>query len=154
MIKIIGVGLWVCLVTLAASYGAVYFSADKHVEVAKDTPAGKLETIKTRMISVPIVGDGALHGYVMMQFVFTMDAAAAKSMRTAPELIFADEAFKTIYVTNTPDFRNFRKQDLQGLTKTITDSVNKRFGAALVQDVLIQELSFVPKDRLRGGGRS
>ena len=35
---------------------------------------GGLESVKTRMISVPVVADGAIHGYVMAQFVFTVDS--------------------------------------------------------------------------------
>ena len=32
------------------------------------------------MISVPVIGEGAIHGYVMAQFVFTVDGKAMKHL--------------------------------------------------------------------------
>ena len=35
---------------------------------------GGLETVRTRMISVPVIRSGAIQGYVLAQFSFTADA--------------------------------------------------------------------------------
>ncbi|MCK9911338.1 hypothetical protein MXD81_19460, partial [Microbacteriaceae bacterium K1510] len=44
-----------------------------------------------------------------------------------------------------------KKQDLQALTAAIKERVNQRFGEPLVEDVLIEKLTFVPKDEVREG---
>ena len=105
------------------------------------------------MISVPVVGDGAIHGYVMAQFIFNVNVATAKRLPIKADMLLLDEAFKTIYAGDVVDFRHFRKQDLSRLSKGIAENANKRFGMQLVEDVLIQELNYIPKDQVRGGRR-
>ena len=65
--------------------------------------------------------------------------------------VVLDEAFRTIYAGESVDFRQFKKQDLPGLSKQIGDNVNKRLGTRLVDDVLVQELNYIAKDHVRGG---
>jgi hypothetical protein len=159
MVRLIVSGLWVCFVALASCYGAVFWQTAAHAPAAEpeaaaaDSGQAVLESIKTRMISVPVVGDGAIHGYVMAQFVFNVNAAIANRLPVKADMLLLDEAFKTIYAGDVVDFRHFKKQDLPGLSKGIAANVNKRFGVHLVEDVLIQELNYIPKDQVRGGRR-
>ena len=151
MIKLILCGLWVCLVTLGSTYAAVSWHTARAPQPEAQKLFGGLETVKTRMISVPVVADGAIHGYVMAQFVFTADAKVMKNLSVKPDVFLLDEAFKAIYGGETVDFRTFKKQDLPALSKQIGDSVNKRLGVHLVDDVLVQELNYIAKDHVRGG---
>ena len=153
MIKLILSGLWVCLVTLASTYAAVSWLAPRAPEPETQTQKlqGGLESVKTKMISVPVVADGAIHGYVMAQFVFTVDSKTMKHLSIKPDVFLVDEAFKAIYSGETIDFRKFKKRDLQGLSKQIGDNVNKRLGVRLIEDVLVQELNYIAKDHVRGG---
>lgn len=153
MIKLVLSGLWVCLVTLASTYAAVSWHTARTPEPEVQKLFGGLESVRTRMISVPVVADGAVHGYVMAQFVFTVDANAMKRMPVKPDVFLLDEAFKTIYGSDRIDFRQARKQDLPGLSKDIADNVNKRLGVALIDDVLIQEFNYVSKADVRDGGK-
>ncbi len=152
MIKLILAGLWVCLVTLASTYAAISWHT-KHAPQQGESQKlfGGLESVRTKMISVPIVGDGGIHGYVMAQFIFTVDAKVMNRMSVKPDVFLLDEAFKAIYGAQNIDFRSFKKQDLAGLSKQIAESVNKRLGLALIDDVLIQELNYIGKDNVRGG---
>jgi len=171
MIKLLLAGLWVCLVTLGATYGVVVWYAPgsaSHDAHAAGPPAagggheaaasshgggggGGGDAIKTRMISVPIVADNAIQGYVMAQFAFTVDGKVLKQLPVKPDAYLVDEAFKTIFAGKGIDFRQFKKQDLPGLTKDIAEGVNKRLGVRLIGDVLVQELNYIPKDQVRGG---
>jgi hypothetical protein len=151
MIKLILSGLWVCLVTLLSTYAVVAWQTARAPETETQKLFGGMESVKTRMISVPVVADGAIHGYVMAQFVFTVDAGVMKRLSVKPDVFLLDEAFRTIYGGESVDFRQFKKQDLAGLSKQIGDSVNKRLGVRLVDDVLIQELNYIAKDHVRGG---
>lgn len=154
MIKIIFAGLWACLVTLAASYAAVSWQAGHAAPHAEpERLYGGLETVRTRMISVPIIRTGAIQGYVMAQFSFTADAATLKRLSLKADVVVLDEAFKAIYSEDTLDFRDMKKQDLGGLAKRIVEGSNQRFGTKIVDDAFIQEFSYVPKDGIRSGKR-
>lgn len=152
MIKMIVAGLWVCIITLGAAYGAFQWQANQKPDTEHKPKAPK-EAVKTRMISVPIIMDGALQGYVMAQLNFTVDAKIYKEMPIKPQEYLLDEAFKVIYSEGGIDFRNAKKQDLVGMTNKIAENTNARFGQQLVEDVLIQELNYLPKDQARGGKR-
>ncbi len=151
MIKTIIAGIWVCIVTLGAAYGAFQWQANQKPDDNK--PKIQKEAVKTRMISVPIILEGALQGYVMAQLTFTIDSKINKEMAIKPQEYLLDEAFKVIYSEGGIDFRNAKKQDLVGMTTRIADNTNKRLGQPLVEDVLIQELNYLPKEQARGGGK-
>lgn len=165
MIKLMLAGLWVCLVTLGSTYAVVIWRAAASApqeaaaapatggahETAAAPHGGSGDAIKTRMISVPIVADNAIQGYVMAQFAFTVDGKVMKQLPVKPDVFLVDEAFKAIFAGHGIDFRQFKKQDLPGLTKEIADNVNKRLGVHLIGDVLVQELNYIPKDQVRGG---
>jgi hypothetical protein len=155
MIRLVLAGAWVCLVTLLSTYAAVSWQTAKS---APETAEGQklfssLESVRTRMISVPVIADGAIQGYVMAQFLFTADGNVMKRMPVKPDVFLLDEAFKAIYGGESIDFRSFKKGDLGVLAKRITEGVNKRLGTPLIEDVLVQELNYIPKDHVRGGLR-
>jgi hypothetical protein len=181
MIRLLLCGLWVCLVALGSTYAVVSWPAATaapeahatapasekahgkpakgHAASAKghgSKPAGLpdgMEAIKTRMISVPIVADNAVQGYVMAQFAFIVDGKVMEHLAIKPDVFLVDEAFRAIFEGSSIDFRRFKKQDLRGLTKEIAGNVNKRLGVRLIDDVLVQELNYITKDQVRGGHR-
>jgi hypothetical protein len=152
MIRLLTIGFWVCLVTLASAYAGVYWRTSARApqpEAAKHS--GGVETVRTKMLSVPIIADGAIQGYVMAQFVLTVDSKVTKSLSVKPDVFFRDEAYRAIFAGTNVDFRNFKKQDLAGLAKQIAQGVNDRVGVRVIEDVLVQELNYVPKSAIRGG---
>jgi hypothetical protein len=151
MIKLILVGVWVCAATIISAYFTMNMKQTQTVDQKTDKLTGGAETVKTKMISVPVIADGVIQGYVIAQFVFVMDAKMLKRMTVQPEVFLLDEAFSTIYTGGAIDFRNVAKQDLKLLAKTIEDRVNARLGGKYVQDVLIEELNYMSKDEAREG---
>jgi hypothetical protein len=160
MIKIIIAGLWTCLVTLAACYAAVSWQAGSTVAESEPDRGGHggghgngLETVRTRMISVPVIRSGAIQGYVMAQFTFTANGKTLKQLPIKADLVVVDEAFKAIYSDDTFNFRYMKPQDLAGLAKRIVESSNQRFATHVLEDVFFQEFSYVNKDGIRSGGK-
>jgi hypothetical protein len=153
MIKVILTGLWVCAATMGAAYlGAIWQRpaaavADKSGHGA----ASDLVPIRTRMLSVPVVAEGGIRGYVVAQFAFTAQAKVMKEMPIKPDMYVLDEAFQLIFSGEFIDFRQFKKQDMLALGKKVAENVNKRLGTTVVEDVMVQELNYVPKDSVRGG---
>ena len=151
MIKTLLVGIWLCAVTLGAAYGVMMMQMDKEAPAEESKPVA-LEQRQTKMLNVPIINNGAVDGYVLAQFAFTVEAEKAKELSTKPELILVDEAFKLIYSGEVVDFRHLRRSDIGELSKIILENVNKRLGQNLVHEVLVQELNYLPKEQLRSSG--
>ena len=152
MIKPILTGVWVCSATMGSAYLGVVWQRPAVVSDRPDQgPSSDLVPIRTRMISVPVVADGAIRGYAVAQFAFTSPAKLMKQLAVKPDLYVLDEAFQLIFSGELVDFRQFKKQDLSTLGKKIAENVNKRLGIRVVEDVLVQELNYVPKDNVRGG---
>jgi hypothetical protein len=153
MIRLLLAGIWASVLSLAAAYAMMHWSQNPAAAIIASGEK-KLEEVRTRAINVPIIGEGTVQGYMVAQFVFTVDATALKEMKINPEVYLLDEAFKTIYANEQINFQNIKKQDLPLLAKRLGDNVNKRLGAEIVQDVLIDQLAYIPKKDVRGPSRS
>src|SRR5690606_28240727 len=138
-------GLWLTGVTIASSYAAAYFLTDLHktAEIAELVPG--LDYERTNPISVPMIENGSVQGYVVAKFVFTMDSDTLRSLAVPPHPYVVDEAFRTIYADEALNFRHLERYDLDALTDRIRDSVNTRLGKPLLRDLLIEELAFHDK---------
>ena len=142
--KAILVGLWVAIVSLGSAYGAAMYWPTGKKEAAE--PPAVLQHQKTRVLNVPIVSEGAVQGFMAMQFEFTMEAAALRTAPVPPEVYLLDEAFRTVYADSTLDFHNLQKYDIGSLTKHLVSGTNARLGAPLIKDVLIVDFSYIPKE--------
>ena len=151
MIRLIAAGMWICLVTALSSYAATLWHTQTSPEEEVNKLFGGLESMQTSMLSVPIVADGAVQGYVVAQFTFTMNSDVVRRMSVKPDVFLLDAAFRSIYGGDPATLRGVRKQDLQQLTTAIKERANVRFGSSLIEDVLIEKYSYVPKDEVRDG---
>lgn len=142
MIRLILIGVWASLITIASNYGALYFrQAYANKEAA--APAPVLETRKTKEINVPKVRDGVVKGYVVMQFSYIVDAAALKKAPLSPDAFVADAAFRYIYDDESIDFARLEKVDLHALAASIVKNVNARLKADVLTDIAFQEFTFM-----------
>ncbi|WP_068316668.1 hypothetical protein [Polycladidibacter hongkongensis] len=147
MLRIVIVGLWICAVTLAASYGTAMYKTGNDPMVKKEAHLEGLDYKKTDSFSVPVLEDGKVHGYIIAQFVYTVDAVTLDKLAVPPEAFVVDEAFRLIYSKADKRFAQLGKSDLHELTEQIRGQVNERFGVELIQDLLVQEFTFhVPKE--------
>jgi hypothetical protein len=142
MIKTLFVGVWACLITLAASYEAtIYLQARaNHPASAAAAPS---EARKSKEINVPIIRDGAVKGYVVAQFSYVVDLAVEKTLPVPPESYFVDEAFRYIYSDEKIDFSHLDKLELGKLTQTLRQRVNARVNAEVLTDVGIVECTYL-----------
>ncbi len=149
--KILLTGLWVVLVALGAAYGmALYLPSTSETGKAAAAAPAPLQTQKTRVINVPVVTGGALHGFVSAQFVYTQDGNLAKTLQIQPDVYLLDEAFRAIYSDTAFDPDHVERYDLKKLTAGLVKSTNDRLGVPIVKDVLIENFSYIDKDSNRG----
>lgn len=147
MIKMLILGIWASVVSLGAAFGVMTWQNSKNDEVVVPQPP-VATLLRTKTISVPILIDGQVRGYVVSRFEFTADPEKMRSSGATPESLVADEAFKVIYSRSASDVQIAKKHDLQALTKSIGDGVNERFGGALIKDVLIESWSYLSREDL------
>ena len=145
--KLVLAGLWVTAVALGTAYGVAIYLPGAGAASAKPAAAPVvLQSQKTRVINVPIVVDGTVHGFVAVQFVFTEDSALLKTFPVGPDVYLLDEAFRTLYSDTKLDPDHIERYDLQKLTAHLVQSTNERLGAPLVKDVLIENFAYIDKD--------
>ena len=149
MIKLLATGLWASVVTLGAVFGVLEWQKNARTGDGAQAEV-KIEEYRTKAINVPIIGNGDIQGYMVAQFVFTVDALAMRKLAIDPEIYVLDEAFKTIYAGEQINFQNMKKQDLPALAKALADNVHGRLGLPIVQEVLIDQLSYIPQREMRG----
>ncbi|MBY6240595.1 flagellar basal body-associated protein FliL [Methylosinus sp. Sm6] len=156
MLRLLLIGIWTCSVTLASTYGAAYWKAHR-AGPAPEAQAEKLEVRKVKPISVPIISEGQLKGYISAEFSYVVVApekshggghggGEAEGAGLDPDSYVMDEAFRRIYADNKLDFRHIEKFDLNAFTHELTRRVNDRLGFALVRETLVKSFAFVPKD--------
>jgi hypothetical protein len=142
VIKTLFVGIWACLVTLAASYEAASLMqarANRPVVVV----AGPSEPRRSKEINVPVIRDGVVKGYVVVQLSYVVDLVVARTLPVPPEAIFADETFRFIYDDERIDFTHLDKIQLSKLTSNIMKNVNARMKADVITDVGVIECTFL-----------
>jgi len=149
MIRIILVGVWACLTTLAAGYAANHLREAIAHHAVEARPAESRQAKKTREINVPKIRDGAIKGYIVAQFSYVVDGAAASKVPLSPDPFIVDEAFRYLYNDNTLDFDHLEAFDLDKLTKTVANNVNARLGVPVVKEVGIQEFTFLSSAQIK-----
>ncbi len=151
MIRILFVGVWVLAVALGATYGGAAYHAQKAAEPKEPAPA-KLQVVRVRPVTVPVIVGGVLKGYVSAELAFVREAVekdkhgAAAAAAIDPESFIMDETFRVIYGENKVDFSHIEKVDLDALTKQIATRVNARLADSPVKEILIKGLAFIPKE--------
>ena len=138
------IGLWVLVVGLGTSYAVA--SLDGGAKQPGDLAKPVLQLEKTRVINVPMIANGAVRGFIVAQFGYTVEAAKAKALPVAPDAFLLDEAFRAIYTDDKLDFLHLEKYDIDGFTGRLVAAANKRLGADIVHDVLIQDFTFISKE--------
>jgi flagellar basal body-associated protein FliL len=155
MIKIIAIGLWVCIATLGSSYVmASMQSSAPEGEEGKPPPSYfvGLDYKKTDGITVPIIANDKVQGYVLANFVYTIDGEMASSLSVPPDPFILDEAYRAVYSTSNFDFEHPERFDLAALTASIKTAVNARYKKDVVDDVLIEQFDFLPRNETGGEG--
>jgi flagellar basal body-associated protein FliL len=132
------------LSTVGGVYGAVFWKTSANAPVNKEEQS-KLQTMKTHMISVPILTDGQVLGYVVARLQFTADADLIKASSVQPEAFVADQAFRLIYETTPDDIKKGRKRVFKELSANIISGVNARLGRDVVKDIMIDSWTYLSK---------
>ncbi len=92
---------------------------------------------------------GVLHGYLVVQFAYATDREVTDPEHFTVETLLHDEAFRILYSDATIDSRTLEKYDLAGFKGSLLARLRSRLTSESIQDILINEFSFVPNTLLR-----
>ena len=142
MIKTLFIAAWACLITLAASYGIHAFmqtraNAPPPAEVAAS------ETRKTKEINIPIIRNGAVRGYVVLQLSYIVDVAVARKLPVEPDAFVIDEAFRYVFDDDKIDFAHLDNIELDKMTRLVVQRVNARMKTEVITDMGVLECNFL-----------
>ena len=145
------IGLWGCLVAAGSSYAVVFMQNKKATAVAEApaVPADKLERRKAPPLTVPVVLEGRLQGYLIVQLALMGMAQGMKLQAVPPEVLLSSEAFNILFSDDRIDFRKLEKYDLKAFTEEARSRLVKRVGEGVVTEVMVDDFNYVSKDDLR-----
>jgi hypothetical protein len=149
MIRLLLIGLWVCILTAGASYAVVYMGENGSLLPQREEYLDGLQYQKTRVLSIPMVENGSVRGYIVAQFVYTVEGRTLHQLSVPPEPFVVDEAFRKIYADDSMDFRKLARYDLTILTAAIKQRVNERMHGDIVKDVLVEDFNYVAKEEFQ-----
>ncbi len=152
MTRLLAAGLWLCATVFLSSHLAASWRVERLAGSAQEeTYFRGVSYEKTRPISVPIVRDGAIRGYVVAQFVYTIDSEDLRMLGVPPESFILDETFQLLFTDESIDFTNLRAFDMRAFLADLALRVNTRLGAPVVREVLVEEFNFVDPSQIRAG---
>jgi hypothetical protein len=144
MMKSLFVALWSAAVLVSASLGANYvMKMQQSAKEAAKSGGEAFDTRKSRELNVPIIRDGAVKGYVVVQLNYVVDLGAAKKLPAPPDPFVTDETFQYIYGDDRIDFRHLDRVDIGAMTDALMQRVNTRLRANVVTDMGVAEFYFI-----------
>lgn len=153
MLKLAVIGVWVILVTAGATFTSVLLSSSGG-DSGERKPDMGIENLSTEMMSIPVIRDGDVTGYMVVQLSFAADRAVLEEDKFDPLPFLKDAAFRTMFSDPGMDVRHLRKKDLDTLTAAIAQEANRRLGMEVILNVLFQEINYVRKDDIRNNRAS
>lgn len=149
MIRTFLVALVAALASLGSSYAVGRYVAARRAAPHEAHAEAAVEQKKTRIINVPILAKGQVQGYVVAQFLYSVDVAAMHKTAASPEPYILDEAFRMIYGDERLDFAKLKRVDLGKFTAELRLRVAKRLGSDAIREILVQDFNYVSKDDIR-----
>jgi hypothetical protein len=150
VIKTLFVAVWSCLVMVGGGFGASYMLKMKAAKEASKPADAAFETRKSKELNIPIIRDGAVKGYVVVQLNYVVDLDAAKTLPAPPEAFVIDETFQYIYGDDKIDFAHLDRVDIGKMTETLIQRVNTRLRSNVVTDMGVVEFNFLVNSEAKG----
>lgn len=149
MIKFVVAAFWIVAVAIGSVYYSFGVAQNRPIEAAVPSFLGGLDYVKTEVISVPILRSGEVTGYFLARLVYTIETERAKKLAIPPQAVITDEVYSYLYANPQIDFQRRGSIDIDAIRNGIRKSVNDRFGAPLIHDVMVEQLDYLTKDEIR-----
>lgn len=149
MIKFAVAAIWICAVTIGAMIYSFQSSAAKPGPGSEPAFFGGLDYVKTEVFSVPILREGAVNGYFIGRFVYTVEPAKLAKLSVPAETLIVDEVYTYLFSRPETDFSQVAMVDMDALRNGIRDAINARVGDKLIHEVLVEQVDYLSKADIR-----
>jgi hypothetical protein len=149
MIKFLAAAIWICIATVGAVFYSFQAAGARGEGEAPKPLLGGLDYVKTDIISVPLVRNSTVEGYLLTKLVYTVDPAQIKKLSIPAEALFTDQVYSYLYTNPQIDFANKTDLDINAFRTNIRDTINARVGEKVVHEVLVDQIDFLTKDDIR-----
>ncbi|MCT8989297.1 hypothetical protein NYR54_03135 [Chelativorans sp. SCAU2101] len=153
MIKFVLAALWASIVTLGAVLYSYQYARDDGDTVAAPPFFGGLDYVRTGVISVPVVREGAVNGYFLARLVYTVEPDKVKRLSVPADMLLVDQVHTYLYANPQIDFSDRSAFDLNAFRANLRDSINERVGEQLVHDVIVEQIDYLSKAEIRDHAR-
>lgn len=150
MMRIIAIGLWICAVAFGSLFFAVRQNASWEDGAALAAPGGfgGVDYVKTDVMSVPIIVDGGVAGYVVTQLVYTVDSNIRNKLGVPLEFFINDEIFRKFYGSYS-DTKQVEKVSFEDVRGAIISDLNARFPEPVIKDLLVEQFNYISAEEIR-----
>lgn len=149
MLKFIIAAVWIA----AVSIGSVMYSfqaAQSRPEAPEIKPAfGGLQSVKTEIISVPLLKQSRVYGYFLTRLIYTVEPAKLAKLSIPAPALLTDAVYTHLYGNPTIDFSVTETLDLEALRNGLRAAINARVGDEFVHDILVEQIDFLSKEEIR-----
>ena len=91
-----------------------------------------------------------VHGYFLTRLVYTVDPAKLSALSVPPKDLITDELYTLLVGNRVIDFPKMDNFDLKAFRDDIRNALNKRVGADVFHDVMVDQIDFLSKSDIRG----
>jgi hypothetical protein len=106
-----------------------------------------LERKKVEPVNVPIIANGNVEGYIVVQIVYHADSTILRKLPVPLDDFVRAETFQLLYSSDV-NFNHLEKYDVKDLVENLTARINKRLGSDIVKEILVTELNYVSKKEI------
>jgi hypothetical protein len=149
MIKFIVAAVWIIGVTIGTIFVSYSMSGEKPAVEGGSPYNGKLEFVKTDMLSVPVVQEGTVKGYFLSKFVYAADVEKLKKLALPIDTLLVDEVYTYLFSNPAIDFSRVEGVDLEAMRNGLKDSINQRVGDDLIYEVMVEQVDYLTKEQIR-----
>lgn len=150
MIKAVVFGFWSCIVAVGAAYFGLLWSQTVQDDGKAAAKSVKLTHVSVGQISVPIAAEGKVKGYVVARLGYVARADDLKKLEVKPEVFLFDAVFSAIFKGKVLDIGTVDQKSLTEFSSHVKEKVNTQLGSDVIQQVVTEELGYVPFAQTRG----
>ena len=150
MIKTVLAGIWGVLVLS----GSLYFFTMNQADNAKSGEEekayfGKLEHISLQPMSIVLIRDNTVQGYILVEASFSVDADKKKKLSVPIELITQNAINSSILNDKKIDIERLDEFSIDEFQERLKSYINKKLDKMVVYDVLVQRIDFIKSNNVR-----
>jgi hypothetical protein len=149
MLKTVAISLWLMGLLSGSMY---YFSTapvTPAVEEGSAEQKQELEYVSLQPMTVAIVRNNEVRGYIILELSFAMDPGAYDDMSKPLELVLNDRIIEALHEDRSIDIFKLDEFDIKAFAGRLVTAVNAKMGQDLLKQILIQDINFVSKEDVR-----